>query len=53
MTVEQMIEMLQELIGRGTVSPNAEIVIDISSWEIITDIEVDLYATTYNRLYLR
>ena len=32
MTAEQLIEKLQELIGRGTISPLADIKIEVDEW---------------------
>ncbi len=59
MTVEQLIEKLQELIGRGTISPTADIRIRVffeeymNKYDELDNIELELHATKYNRLYIQ
>lgn len=51
MTAEQLIEKLQELIGRGTISPMADIRIRID-FDEFDELEIEMYSTQYTRLYI-
>lgn len=51
MTAEQLIEKLQELIGKGTISPIADIRIR-TDFEDYDELEIVTYFSGYTRLYI-
>lgn len=67
MTCEQLINRLQDLISKGTISPHADICVRVSKYgecycgkevmfdetlEIVDDVELCSHETSYNKLVL-